>query len=272
MNLLLLSIALNTVLVSGSSLSDKVKQTPADIYKKPGEEARISCSHSIDNYYAILWITMKTDVLIIFVVLALWLQVHCQDVTQHPAISWNYVSKSAEMNCSHNKDISHTQMYWYRQRPGETMTLIVYTVYKGKPDYGGFPQAKYEAIKDTIQTGALTVKNLQPEDSGVSLGLEVRQSHSDLIIKPGDKVQIFCSHDKTDYRVMLWYQRSPGDTALKLIGYLNFKDVKMEKPYDKDFSISGDLSGNTAKNGSLILNLAAQEHSAVYYCAARETL
>uniref|UniRef100_A0A7N6B5E3 Ig-like domain-containing protein n=1 Tax=Anabas testudineus TaxID=64144 RepID=A0A7N6B5E3_ANATE len=88
---------------------------------------------------------------------------HCQGVTQHPDISWSYVSKSAEMSCSHNKDLTYTQMYWYRQRPGETMTLIVYTVYEGKPDYRG----KYSAIKDKIETGALTVKDLTPEDSGV---------------------------------------------------------------------------------------------------------
>ncbi|KAK2826670.1 hypothetical protein Q5P01_020884 [Channa striata] len=106
--------------------------------------------------------------------------------------------------------------------------------------------------------------------AGVCLGLEVRQSPSELIANPGDTVQIFCSHDKTDYWMMLWYQRSPGDTALKLIGYLYLKDVTMEKPYEKDFKLSGDLSGNTAKNGSLNIQLKGKEHSAVYYCAARE--
>uniref|UniRef100_A0A8C4EZ83 Ig-like domain-containing protein n=1 Tax=Dicentrarchus labrax TaxID=13489 RepID=A0A8C4EZ83_DICLA len=93
----------------------------------------------------------------------------------------------------------------------------------------------------------------------------VRQSTSDLIKQPGDKVQIFCSHDKTDYRTMLWYQRSPGDTAMKLIGYLNYKNVKMEEPYNVDFNITGDLGGNTAKNGSLIVNFLRPSHSAVYY-------
>uniref|UniRef100_A0A8C4NR71 Ig-like domain-containing protein n=1 Tax=Dicentrarchus labrax TaxID=13489 RepID=A0A8C4NR71_DICLA len=88
---------------------------------------------------------------------------------------------------------------------------------------------------------------------GCCLGLEVRQSTSDLIKQPGDKVQIFCSHDKTDYRTMLWYQRSPGDTAMKLIGYLYFKDVKMEEKYE---------------NGSLIVKRVGPNHSAVYYCAA----
>uniref|UniRef100_A0A4W6FUW0 Ig-like domain-containing protein n=1 Tax=Lates calcarifer TaxID=8187 RepID=A0A4W6FUW0_LATCA len=103
---------------------------------------------------------------------------------------------------------------------------------------------------------------------GVSLGLEVHQSHSDLIKKPGDKVQIFCSHDKTDYTLMYWYQRSPGDTALKLIGYLYNQAVKMEKEYEEHFHISGDLRGVAAKNGSLIVQITGHEQSAVYYCAA----
>lgn len=92
--------------------------------------------------------------------------VHCQGVTQYPETTWSNVSKSAAMNCSHNKDAGHNQMYWYRQRPGETMSLIVYTV-NGQSDYGGAPATKYSAIKDKIESGALTVNNLQLEDSGV---------------------------------------------------------------------------------------------------------
>ncbi len=103
---------------------------------------------------------------------------------------------------------------------------------------------------------------------GGCLGLEVRQVPSDLINKPGDKVQIFCTHDKTDYRVMLWYQRSPGDTAMKLIGYLQYSAVTMEEKYKKDFNMSGDLGGDKTKNGSLIIQVTGKEQSAVYYCAA----
>lgn len=106
--------------------------------------------------------------------------------------------------------------------------------------------------------------------AGVCLGLDVRQSLSDVITKPGDKVEIVCTHNKTDYRVMLWYQRSPGDTTLKLIGYLNFKAVTMEKQYEDHFNISGDLGGSTAKKGFLIVTNVGQEQNAVYYCAARE--
>uniref|UniRef100_A0A3P8SDC8 Ig-like domain-containing protein n=1 Tax=Amphiprion percula TaxID=161767 RepID=A0A3P8SDC8_AMPPE len=42
-------------LSTGSSLSDKVDQTPADIYKEQGQTAKIYCSHRIDNYDKILW-------------------------------------------------------------------------------------------------------------------------------------------------------------------------------------------------------------------------
>uniref|UniRef100_A0A3Q3WHT5 Ig-like domain-containing protein n=1 Tax=Mola mola TaxID=94237 RepID=A0A3Q3WHT5_MOLML len=97
--------------------------------------------------------------------------------------------------------------------------------------------------------------------------LRVHQSPSDIITEPDAREQISCSHDKTDHRLMLWYQRSPRDTALKLIGYLNYQSVTMEEPYKDNFTISGDLSGDKAKKVSLITNVTGFEHTAVYYCA-----
>lgn len=105
--------------------------------------------------------------------------------------------------------------------------------------------------------------------AGVCLSLEVRQ-FPDVIRKPGYRVQISCSHNKTDYRVMLWYQRLPGDTAMRLIGYLYYNDATMEDPYKQDFNISGDLRVNEKKESSLVVNTAGEGHTAVYYCAARE--
>ncbi|XP_062296126.1 M1-specific T cell receptor beta chain-like [Scomber scombrus] len=55
MIILFLQITFYTILVSGSSLSDKVKQTPAHMYNKPEEQVNINCSHSIQNYDRILW-------------------------------------------------------------------------------------------------------------------------------------------------------------------------------------------------------------------------
>uniref|UniRef100_A0A3Q0QS26 Ig-like domain-containing protein n=1 Tax=Amphilophus citrinellus TaxID=61819 RepID=A0A3Q0QS26_AMPCI len=105
---------------------------------------------------------------------------------------------------------------------------------------------------------------------GVCVGLEVRQSPPEFITDVGSKVQIFCTHEKTDYRMMLWYQQIPGDTAMKLIGFLYFKAVTFEDQNKDHFNIMGDLSGTTAKNSSLIVKAAQQEHSAMYYCAATE--
>uniref|UniRef100_A0A671XLY9 Ig-like domain-containing protein n=1 Tax=Sparus aurata TaxID=8175 RepID=A0A671XLY9_SPAAU len=43
------------VFSTGLSLSDQVHQTPADMFKQPGEEAKINCLHTIPNYNRILW-------------------------------------------------------------------------------------------------------------------------------------------------------------------------------------------------------------------------
>lgn len=67
---------------------------------------------------------------------------------------------------------------------------------------------------------------------------------------------------------MLWYQRSPGETVMKLIGYLHYQDDKMEELYKNKFIISGDLGGNTAKNSSLSVKITSFQQSAIYYCAA----
>uniref|UniRef100_A0A667YGG8 Ig-like domain-containing protein n=1 Tax=Myripristis murdjan TaxID=586833 RepID=A0A667YGG8_9TELE len=89
------------------------------------------------------------------------------DVTQ-TLLLWRKKGESATMNCSHTKDASYRQMYWYRQLPGEGMKQIVYTVPSSNPEYGsGFSEDKFPAKKSDAQTGSLTVEELLPEDNGV---------------------------------------------------------------------------------------------------------
>uniref|UniRef100_A0A3Q1C743 Ig-like domain-containing protein n=1 Tax=Amphiprion ocellaris TaxID=80972 RepID=A0A3Q1C743_AMPOC len=38
-----------------SSLNDKVDQNPPNMFKNPGETAKIRCLHRINSYYVILW-------------------------------------------------------------------------------------------------------------------------------------------------------------------------------------------------------------------------
>ncbi|KAI3367354.1 hypothetical protein L3Q82_026161 [Scortum barcoo] len=109
--------------------------------------------------------------------------------------------------------------------------------------------------------------------AGVSLEVQVHQSPSEVIKKAGGDVQLVCTHEQSDYRVMLWYQQSPGDKALKLIGYgyVQFTNDSVEKPFRNHFKLAGDLNTDKTRNGSLsIISLTAPKHTATYFCAARE--
>uniref|UniRef100_A0A672QJ77 Ig-like domain-containing protein n=1 Tax=Sinocyclocheilus grahami TaxID=75366 RepID=A0A672QJ77_SINGR len=88
------------------------------------------------------------------------------DVVQEPKIIWEPKNGSTTLNCKHNKGISYYQMYWYRQRPGETMRLIVFTTTGSKPDFGDVDEKKFEAQKSDAESGSLKVKDLEPDDSG----------------------------------------------------------------------------------------------------------
>lgn len=105
---------------------------------------------------------------------------------------------------------------------------------------------------------------------GIISCLEVHQSPPDLNANPGDQVQ--CSHDRTDYRLMLWYQRPLETTALKLISYLNFDKVKMKPTYSKIFTLSGDLTGDKRKVGSLIVRVSAMEQRGECLCSSARHL
>uniref|UniRef100_A0A3Q3GFD8 Ig-like domain-containing protein n=1 Tax=Kryptolebias marmoratus TaxID=37003 RepID=A0A3Q3GFD8_KRYMA len=89
------------------------------------------------------------------------------DVTQTPML-WKYKGHNATMECSHTKDSTYRQMYWYQQLPGKTMKQIVFTTSFSSHQYEeGFTEDKFPAEKKDAPTGSLTVKELQPEDSGV---------------------------------------------------------------------------------------------------------
>uniref|UniRef100_A0A4W6CMQ5 Ig-like domain-containing protein n=1 Tax=Lates calcarifer TaxID=8187 RepID=A0A4W6CMQ5_LATCA len=89
------------------------------------------------------------------------------DVTQTP-ILWRKQGDDATIHCNHTKSVDYNQMYWYRQLPGETMKLIVFTTtVKPNHDFGDFSKDKFSATKPDVETGTFTVKNLVPEDKGL---------------------------------------------------------------------------------------------------------
>ncbi len=92
------------------------------------------------------------------------------DVRQNDTI-WRNQGDSATIDCTHTKSIDYSQMYWYRQLPGETMKLIVFTR-SGIENHDFEPDFKNERFKTTKPdafTGTFTVKNLVPQDKGLYL-------------------------------------------------------------------------------------------------------
>lgn len=68
---------------------------------------------------------------------------------------------------------------------------------------------------------------------------------------------------------MYWFQKLPSGRELSRIGHVNYETIDMEESFKPHFKMTGDMSGNKPKNGSLLITaLKAPDHSAVYYCAA----
>ncbi|KAM3594448.1 uncharacterized protein V6R79_008037 [Siganus canaliculatus] len=204
---------------ASSSLSDQVHQSPPDMFSDPGNSIKINCSHTNQNFDRILWykqsegrlqllgymvgdsaapetgqdvkiegnankdqtctltvekltnmdvISWKQTLLTLSVfVLGMAGLIDGSDVNQ-PELLWEEKGKEATISCNHTKDITYDQMYWYRQLPGETMKLIVFTRFGIEDhDFGDSSKDKFSATKPDAQSGTFTVKNLLPEDNGV---------------------------------------------------------------------------------------------------------
>uniref|UniRef100_A0A3Q4GNY0 Immunoglobulin V-set domain-containing protein n=1 Tax=Neolamprologus brichardi TaxID=32507 RepID=A0A3Q4GNY0_NEOBR len=84
--------------------------------------------------------------------------IDAKDVTQTPML-WEQQGNNATMDCSHTKDASYFQMYWYRQLPGQNMELIGYpnpeNDVKGKISFNG----------NARKHSNLTISNVSVTDS-----------------------------------------------------------------------------------------------------------
>ncbi|CAB1450325.1 unnamed protein product [Pleuronectes platessa] len=161
------------------------------------------------------------------------------------------IKPDGEFNLSLTHQIpNYYQILWCQRSAGDSsLKLIGYVYYKTlniEPKFS----SRFNVSGNGEKTAFLQIKNLKhSEDSGeyfgaasVCLGLDIRQSPSDLVTNPagislgvqvhqspsalirkaGDAVQLVCTHGQTDYTVMLWYQQSPTVQALKLIGYVEY--------------------------------------------------
>uniref|UniRef100_A0AAY5L212 Ig-like domain-containing protein n=1 Tax=Esox lucius TaxID=8010 RepID=A0AAY5L212_ESOLU len=91
------------------------------------------------------------------------------------------------------------------------------------------------------------------------------QSPSMILVKPDAPSTLNCSHKIPSYYTILWYHRSVGDTALKLIGYSYYKTPDVEPTYKGYFNVSGDGSSEAPL---VLLKPRLTKDSGEYFCAA----
>uniref|UniRef100_A0AAZ1X717 Ig-like domain-containing protein n=1 Tax=Oreochromis aureus TaxID=47969 RepID=A0AAZ1X717_OREAU len=116
-----------------------------------------------------------TEYLFMCLILA---DIRTNNVTQTPTLLLK-TGDSAQMYCHHNLHSSYYHMYWFQQLPGESLRLIVHMLPYKAPDFGNISQKKSSANKIVSESGAFTVKHLEPSDSGVYLCAV--SSHTDLV-------------------------------------------------------------------------------------------
>ncbi|KAL7862351.1 hypothetical protein SRHO_G00137920 [Serrasalmus rhombeus] len=149
-----------------------------------------------------------------------WIQgaAEAKDVIQ-PNVIWAEKGRSATIHCKHTKGVDYNQMYWFHQRQGESMKLIVLT--------------------------ATYIKQSEFEEGQK---YDVPQYPSDLFINPGEYRELNCNHSVPSFDMISWYQQSIGDTSLKLIGYVSYTSPKTESSFEGRFNVSGDGSASAAQN------------------------
>ncbi|KAK7904137.1 hypothetical protein WMY93_016744 [Mugilogobius chulae] len=201
-------------------------------------------------------------------------QVEGADVTQTEMV-WTKEGDDATMSCSHTKDAGHNQMYWYRQPHGETMRLVVYTLFGRKEhDFGDFSKDKYSAERPNVQTGTFTVKGVTAADEAMYF-CAVSVCFSSVIQKDilweseGGKATFTCSHTKgASYYQMYWYRQRPGENMRQIV----FTTTTATPDFEADFKNDKKFKATKekAESGTLTVENLEPGDSGVYFCSVSE--
>ncbi|XP_078145582.1 uncharacterized protein LOC144542544 [Centroberyx gerrardi] len=209
MNRELIIIIIPLFWITGVSLNKNkdVHQTPADLLGKLNGEVNLTCKHSISSYNTILW----------------------------------YQRSEGDSSL---KLIGYTSY---------TITQVVEEPYQSHFNVSGNdPDSTAETPAGSSHSAAQTDNMIPPRliifiitlfwIEGVSLSKEkqVLQTPPELLRKLNDEVKLTFTHNITSYDTILWYQRSAGDSSLKLIAYMYFKSPTVESPFKSHFNVSGD--------------------------------
>ncbi|XP_062325500.1 uncharacterized protein LOC134026628 [Osmerus eperlanus] len=239
---------------------------------------------------------------LIFTVIFFILTGVCQTVEVHqtPSDLLSRDGVTVQLVCTHSKT-DYTMMLWYFQKPGDTALTLIgsglcvrvkHLHLRSELDPStSFQYSQITSLPVPAPTpGSDAKSSVGPPGSalmvtmirlliifsvplfwitGVSLSQEVNQTPSTFLGKPEEKIQLSCSHNIPSYNVILWYQRSVGDTALKLIGYVFLKNPTVESLYQGIFDVSGDGEKEVYLH---LLKLRQPEDDGQYFCAASYTV
>ncbi|PWA29579.1 hypothetical protein CCH79_00007867 [Gambusia affinis] len=239
-----------------SSLSDRVRQTPAEMFHEPGENATISCTHGIDNYDVILWYKHSTS-------------------RQMQLLGYNDVvngypepGAKVKISGSASKDKNSTLTL-------ERLSMSSSAVYFCAARYHSASRRRSPAQKPRnvlwflnqtdqhssfLQASRLILCPL----TGSSPSDQIVQIPADMFKNPGETAKISCTHSIPDYDRVLWYKQSKLH-EMTLLGYMLGDDGYPEK----EINVNIDGSANKDKNSTLTVAELSPDSSAVYYCAAR---
>uniref|UniRef100_A0A8C9SSZ8 Ig-like domain-containing protein n=1 Tax=Scleropages formosus TaxID=113540 RepID=A0A8C9SSZ8_SCLFO len=132
-------------------------------------------------------------------------------------------------------------MFWFRQRPGENIELIVFTSV-------GLEACSFFIFDVHSQIFFVS--------AGDTRGNDVTQTPTILFVPKGTNAEMNCSHNKgAAYFQMYWYQQLPGENIHSI-----------EDPFTEHFNISG----NGASWASLHISSVRAEDSAVFFCAVSQ--
>ena len=108
------------------------------------------------------------------------------------------------------------------------------------------------------------VKHLVFSPTEVSLG-KVDQNPSEVIQDLGQSETIQCSHDISNYNVILWYKNTEK-RSLQLLGYITVTKGNTEPGFNDKIQLDGDATTN--KKASVTLKNLTSDDTGVYFCAA----
>ncbi|KAJ7988787.1 hypothetical protein DPEC_G00312830 [Dallia pectoralis] len=191
-----LYLATSTFWVAGQSFISMIHQTPVALIEEPGGHVKLTCNHTIPDYYVILWyqasardtamslignvyyttISVETPFTEDFNLSGdggkeAYLEIKSPSVTrivQIPSATVRNRGDSAVLRCVHSMT-DYNVLLWYRLSEGRTLTLLGHLFVTEENIEPGFQKNKVRLEGNAAGNVSLTISQLTSEDSALYL-------------------------------------------------------------------------------------------------------